>query len=412
MSIEHLLEQYQTAKLPNSTWLKPIRDRAIAEFEDLQLPALKDEQWKYTRAKAFVNERLVTAKNDTGLSQNQLPTALSQQCLVFIDGYFNAELSTAESCYVLSQQLDNDIVKNTLNTVADSKASGFMALNTAMMQDGYVIHVTKQTEQVIHVMFVNTQQHALTHQRNIIVVEPNCQAEVIEQHISINNDNHYLSNTVTEIQLQANAHLTLYKLQQESLNAQHLSSTYVTQQRDSVFKHFNIDFGGQHVRNWLQSDLNEQNAYAEFNGLYIVNDKQHIDNHTRVVHNAAHTNSNELYKGVLSGKCRGVFNGQVHIVEDAQKVNASQQNNNLLLSDGAEIDTKPQLEIYADDVKCAHGATIGQLDETALFYLQSRGVDRTTARNMLISGFAQAVIDMITNEQVNNYLTTELNKQL
>jgi Fe-S cluster assembly protein SufD len=407
MNIDEFIEQYTNVALPNNEHVKALRTAALAHVEELQLPAVKNEHWKYTRAKEFIKTdyQPSTEANNIAASIITKHKLTEGELIVFVDGHYSELLSNNNTLKPFSKNIDAAVVNTHLNTIAKINASGFSALNAAFMQDGVVLHATESVSQPIQILHINSHKKVMLHQRNLIVLEPNVELNIVEHYISTKTDNNYLNNIVTEICLMANARLTLTKIQQESRGAQHLSYTHVKQHRDSCFIHHNFDFGGQNVRNWLQSDLTEHNSYAEFNGLYKIDTDQHIDNHTRVEHLAAHTNSKEFYKGVLLNKCRGVFNGQVYIAQDAQKVNAEQQNNNLLLHDSAEIDTKPQLEIYADDVKCAHGATVGQLDNNAIFYLQSRGIDYRTARKMLIHGFAQEIIDILPKSMLTTYLT-------
>jgi Fe-S cluster assembly protein SufD len=254
-------------------------------------------------------------------------------------------------------------------------------------------------------LHVTTQQERLSTTRTVIVVEPMAEAQVIETYIGI--EQAYLSAAVTEVFVEANANLTLYKVQCESAKAYHFGGTYVKQARDARFIHHNFAFGGLLARCDIHCDLDNASE-CDLNGLYLGNQRQHLDNHTRINHLQPNAVSREMYKGVLAGRSRGVFQGRVVVAENAQKTDSQMNNRNLLLSDDAEADTKPQLEIYADDVKCSHGVTVGQLDEKSVFYLQSRCVDEETARNMLTFAFANEMVNKLTIKSLHDLVLTQV----
>jgi Fe-S cluster assembly protein SufD len=241
--------------------------------------------------------------------------------------------------------------------------------------------------------------------RNIVIAEEMAQAEVIETFVG--ESNAYLTASVTEVFVEKNAELSLYKMQSESEKAYHFGGTYVKQARDSRFNHHNFSFGSLLARNDVHTDLDVASE-CDLNGLYLGIKRQHIDNHTRINHLQPHAISHELYKGVLNQRARGVFQGRVFVAEDAQKTDSSMNNRNLLLSDDAEVDAKPQLEIYADDVKCAHGVTVGQLEEKSIFYLKSRGIDEETARNLLTFAFANEMVDKVKLKELHTMLLEQL----
>lgn len=413
MNVENYIAQYTSLKLTNPSWFNAARQSAIEKLEEIGLPAIKDENWKYTRTTLFSKNQFELTDRSGAISFEQIkPHILTDgDVLVFIDGFYSVEFSKSTVAMPLSSCFDNAIVKENLAKIAPL-ASGFMAINTAMIHEGLFLHINKTIDHPIQLLHINTQPNIFNYQRNLIVLEKNTQATVIETYLSLNDSANYFNNIVTEVKLANNANLTWYKIQNESLAAQHLCSVYAQQQRDSYFKHFNIDLGSLTTRNWLQSNLMAENANAAFDGLYLIAGQQHIDNHTRVEHLAPYTFSNEHYKGILADRGRGVFNGQVYIAKDAQKVTSEQQNDNLLLTQGTEIDTKPQLEIYADDVKCTHGATIGQLNPEALFYLQSRGLDPIEAKNSLTYGFAQDITGKISYKPLADYVGQQLHGAL
>ena len=241
------------------------------------------------------------------------------------------------------------------------------------------------------------------HPRNLVVMAEQSEATLIESYVGLD-DADYFTNAVTEISLADNAILKHYKVQQESLNAYHIGSLNAWQGKNSQLESHSVSLGGALVRNDIHSQLDAEGANIVMNGLYMTSGRQHVDNHTRVDHLKPHTYSTENYRGVLNDRSRAVFNGKVVVHKQAQKIDAHQNNANLLLSDDAEIDTKPELEIYADDVKCSHGATVGQLDENMLFYLRSRAIDEETARSLLTYAFADEVISKIEFMPIRNRL--------
>ncbi|MEE9287525.1 MAG: Fe-S cluster assembly protein SufD, partial [Gammaproteobacteria bacterium] len=285
-----------------------------------------------------------------------------------------------------------------LGQYADDKANGFAALNTAFMTDGAYINLPAGTyvQKPIHLLFLSTTHDnaLINYLRNLIVVGANAKVTIIESYVGLEGARN-LTNTVTEVALGSGSVLEHYKLQQESLTSFHIGSLHIRQSADSRMYSHSISLGGAIVRNDINTALTAEGAEVNLNGLYMASGRQHIDNHTRIDHASPHTRSNEVYKGVLDGHARGVFNGKVVVHEGAAKTDARQSNKNLLLSNTAEVDTKPQLEIYADDVKCSHGATVGHLDKDALYYLRTRGIDEDAATSLLTYAFADDVINHI-----------------
>jgi Fe-S cluster assembly protein SufD len=306
-------------------------------------------------------------------------------------------------------------VQQYLTRYAPYESNAFTALNTAFLQDGAFVSVPGGAllEIPVHILFVSTGMEAefISSPRNLIVAERNSQVSIIESHVSLS-DNVYFTNSVSEIVLGENAVVEYDKLQIESSRAYHIGSTHIQQERSSNFTSNAISLGGLLVRNNVSVVLDGEGAEATLNGLYLGTGVQHIDNHTTIDHAKPRCPSHELYKGILSGKSRGVFNGKIKVRKDAQKTDAKQTNKNLILSDEASVDTKPQLEIFANDVKCTHGATIGQLDEEAIFYLRSRGVDVDRARDLLIYAFASDVVDRIKVEPLRDLLHEMIHARL
>ncbi len=369
-------------------------------------PSPREEEWRYTNVsgiekKLFSPSLSLTAGDldSEWLKSYQLEDTWS---VVLVNGHFSAELSNLTdlpatvSVMSMADALvkQPDKVEKYLGAAADQSEHSFIAFNTAWFTDGLFVHVpAKQVlDKPIQLLHIVTGSDAMATTRNIIIADEMAEAKVIETFVGI--DNAYLTAAVTEVFVGSNADVTLYKMQSESDKAYHFGGSYIKQARDARFTHHNFAFGGLLARSDIHADLDHASE-CELNGLYLGVKRQHIDNHTRINHLKPYAISRELYKGVLDDRARGVFQGRVIVAIDAQKTDSQMNNRNLLLSDDAEVDTKPQLEIYADDVKCGHGVTVGQLDEKSIFYLQSRCVDEETARNMLTFAFANEMVDKI-----------------
>ncbi len=391
----------------NLAWLTTLRQEALSKFSAQGFPSLREEEWRYTNVSAI--EKKLFAPSAIGqvqetvskelISKYQLADAWS---VVLIDGHFCAELSVLEGlpetvtvmsmAEALAQQPDN--LEHYINQAVNNDEHNFVAFNSAWFTDGLFVHVPAKLvlEKPVQVLHLSTQGDLLASTRTVIVAEAMADIKVIETFVGL--DVAYLSAAVTEVFVGLNADVILYKMQCESDKAYHFGGIYVKQAKDARFTHHNFAFGALLARCDIHTDL-DLASECELNGLYLGINRQHIDNHTRINHLKPHGISRELYKGVLDNRARGVFQGRVIVAEDAQKTDSQMNNRNLLLSNDAEADTKPQLEIYADDVKCAHGVTVGQLDEKSIFYLQSRCIDEETARNMLTFAFANEMVDKI-----------------
>jgi Fe-S cluster assembly protein SufD len=291
---------------------------------------------------------------------------------------------------------------------APADGSPFTALNTAGFRDGGLVHVPAglDLERPVHFVYVTTPDAEGTaiHPRNLIVVERGGRASVIESYVTLAPDVVYWTNPVTEVAAAAGSWLEHTRIQRESERAYHVGLTHVDQQRDSHYRSFSMAMGGALARHNLHVRLNDENVETLMYGLYLTRGEQVVDNHTAIFHDQPNCRSWEVYKGVLDGRSRAVFNGKVFVRPEAQKTDAKQTNRNLLLSDLAKVDTKPQLEIFADDVRCTHGATVGRLDDVALFYARSRGVPREAAQRLLTYAFAAEVIEEVALEPVRNEL--------
>jgi Fe-S cluster assembly protein SufD len=285
-----------------------------------------------------------------------------------------------------------------------------------MIREGGFVHIAANTElsQPVHLLFVATEDAAasVTHPRNLIVVDRGARAAVVESYVTLAPGSTYWSNPVTEVAVGANAWLEHTRIERESEQAYHTGSTYVDQQRDSHYRSFSMAMGGALARHNLHSRLNAENVETLLYGLYFARGEQLVDNHTTIYHDYPNCRSWEVYKGVLEGRSRAVFNGKVLVQPEAQKTDAKQTNRNLLLSDAARVDTKPQLEIFADDVKCTHGATVGRLDDIALFYARSRGVPAAEALRLLTYAFAAEVIAEVTLAPVREELERLVRERL
>lgn len=409
-------------------WIESARRGAFERFAEMGFPGPRDEGWKYTRVTPIEKRAFRSMpKSCVGLVPEDLEhfffASLPCHRLVFVNGQYTPQLSKpgalpeATNVASIGQTLasDPDRLEPYLGRYADSGAHGFAALNTAFMEDGAFLYFPRDTvlEHPVHLLFVATTQdeELFANPRNLIVAEQGSEATVIESFVSLGGSG-YFTNALTEVVVGDNAGLTHYKVQQESIDAFHIATLQVQQRRDSRFTSHSVSFGGALVRNDLNAVLDAEGTQCTLNGLYMAAGRQHVDYHTRIDHMKPFGTSRERYKGILSGRSRGVFNGLTYVHPGAQKTDASQSNDNLLLSRDAEVDTKPQLEIYADDVKCSHGATVGQLDDDMIFYLRARGIEAQAARGLLTYGFARDVIDHMHLAAVRNAVEEALLTQL
>ena len=398
-------------------WLKQQRADALEQFTSTGFPAARDEDWRYTQVSALAKTLFLPAQQSASIAVDaewlknyQLADAWS---IVLVDGFFSAELSVLDGLPVgfvvssltqaLAEPASAALLTDKLNQAVNVDENGFVAFNSAYFSDGVWVHIpAKQVlAKPIQIVHVATQSAVAINSRTVIVADEQSEAQLIETFVGL--EGAYVSVSVAEVFVGQNADVTLYKVQVESEKALHFGGTYVKQARDARFRHDNFALGGLLARSDVHTNL-DQASECELNGLYLGVKRQHIDNHTRINHLKPHGISRELYKGVLDDKARGVFQGRVVVAEDAQKTDSQMNNRNLLLSNDAEADTKPQLEIYADDVKCGHGVTVGQLDEKSIFYLQSRCVDEETARNMLTFAFANEMVDKVKIKSLHDVI--------
>ena len=390
-------------------WLARFRRESLDRFESLGFPTMKNEDWHFTSV-APIADRVFHPGEPKTLSHEvlasfQLPV-LSGPVVTFVNGHYSAELSTKldeasgisfESTANAIQRGSGESLRQQLGTIALPASSAFTALNSAFFRDGAVLRLAANTvaDAPIHLVFIAAGgDGSVSHSRNLIVADAYSQATIVESYVTLG-DAESFTNVVTEVSLGEGARLSHYKLQSESPRAFHVGTIQARQARNSWYESFSFATGADLSRTNVYTILDGDSAECVLNGLYLADGTQHMDHQTYVEHVAPNCPSHELYKGILDGRSHGVFNGKVYVHPEAQKTDGKQSNNNLLLSSHARVDTKPQLEIFADDVKCTHGATVGRLDETALFYLRSRGIGMTMARQLLTYAFAADVLERL-----------------
>jgi len=399
-------------------WVVRVRRAALERFRQTGFPSTRDEEWKYTSVATIEKQPFIALPNGASPKSvnmaevNSLTFAgFPGHLFVFVNGRHSPALSATgrlPAGVTLSSLADAlernpDALEPLLSH--DRHQTVFGALNTAFMADGVYLHVPRgvAVEEPIHLLFLATAQSAAIYPRNLIVADAGAKATIIE-HYTGRDGVAYFTNAVTQIIAADSATIEHCKLQQETLQAFHIGGIHAAQSRDSSFISHSIAFGASLARNDVTTAFDAEGCSATLNGLYLVGGKQHVDHHTRVDHAKPNGKSREYYRGVLDGASRGVFNGKVVVYPGAQRTDAQQANHNLLLSRDAEVDTKPQLEIYADDVKCTHGATVGRLDDAQIFYLRSRGFEEPIARTLLTYAFAHDVIERIRIASVRTRL--------
>ncbi|MDB4906737.1 MAG: FeS assembly protein SufD [Gemmatimonadetes bacterium] len=408
---------HQAAAAP--AHVSELRRKGIERFAALGFPTTRNEDWHFTSVSPIAEHdftMLVEASGDVRKThiEQYLFCPNDWYALVFVNGRFAPELSTIAELPagvtvmpLAKAYVDAPELVSRIGTQVDAETQAFSALNSAFMLDGSVVHIEKDVEltRPIHLVYV-TDPHAakgMTHPRNLIVSDANSRATVIESYVSVGSAT-YFTNAVTEVSVAQGATLHHYKIQRESARAFHVGTIQVEQARDSHYFSFSFATGAQLSRTNVYTLLAGEGCGATLNGLYMLDDAQHGDHQTLIVHREPNCYSRELYKGVLDAQSHGVFNGKVYVHPEAQKTDGKQTNKVLLLSERAQIDAKPQLEIFADDVKCTHGATVGQLDQVSLFYMKSRGVGNELARRLLTYAFAADVIETLEQPSVRDEL--------
>ena len=407
-------------------WLQEIRERGASRFVELGFPTVRNEEWRFTSVSPIANAELSLAPASVALSEAELESFLYSDAphrLVFVNGRFAQALSRTSGLpegvqFGSLAQLapTHGDVERLLGREADIDTRAFAALNSAFASDGGFVSVPDGVVldaplQLLFASVAPAQATTMSHPRTLLVLGANSQARVVETYVG-HQGHKYFTNAVTEVFVGEHAVLDHYKVQEESVDAFHVASMHVRAARGANFSSHSFALGGKLVRNDAIVTLAGEGAECTLNGLYVADGDRLVDNHTSIDHAQPHCPSHEIYKGIIGGKARAVFNGKIIVRQDAQKTNAKQTNRALLLSDDATINTKPQLEIFADDVKCTHGAAIGQLDEDALFYLRARGLTLQEARDMLIHAFAGDILERVKIPPLRVALESELYAQL
>ena len=403
-------------------WLRELRERAASRFAAAGFPTVRQEAWRFTNVGPIADatwrlaEKIPT--NAAELAE-RVRIADAEARLVILNGHFSPELSdvAVRTAGLVAGSLAMAVTHNRpesafLTEVWDH--TPFIALNTAFAEDGafVVIPAGAVVERPIHIIVINGGAgRSMAHPRTLIAAGANSQVRIAQTFLGAAGEAHF-TNAVTDVVLGENAHVDLYTDQRETDTAYHVAALNAHLQRDAVFRSRTVTLGGKLLRNDILTVLDGEGAHCALDGCYLVDGNRLVDNHTTIDHASPHCTSHELYKGILDGKARAVFNGRIIVREDAQKTDAKQTNRALLLSDEAQINSNPQLEIFADDVKCTHGAAIGQMDEEALFYLRARGLTLKDARDMLIHAYAGEVLEGISIEPLRLQLERELFMQL
>ena len=409
---------------PAAPWLDLVRNSAMDRFEQLNFPTVREEEWKYTNLAALAKENFepATSGDETvDVSRFTYPETAGAH-LVVVNGFLRDDLSdtTALGDVVATDLFGavNDarytkIIRKYLARNAGYHNNGLAALNTAFVQSGVFVLVPKNVklETPVQITFVGGTPNSATFPRVLVVAEENSSATLIENFVA-GDEERYFTNAIAEVVLKDGAHLEHYRLQRESKRAFHVSTTSAELGRASRYDTTSINLGAQLARHDVSVVMDHEGAETSVDGLYVVGGDQHTDTHSVIDHKQPHCTSHQLYKGILDDNGRAVFNGKIFVREGAQKTDAMQTNKNLLLSEKARVDTKPQLEIYADDVKCAHGAAVGQIEPEELFYLETRGIGPELGRSLLTYGFAEEVIAKIKLDSIRVELDQIVLKQL
>ncbi|MGH8509581.1 MAG: Fe-S cluster assembly protein SufD [Gammaproteobacteria bacterium] len=420
----HYMEELARAEAglvgADSGWFKAARRRALTNFGRIGFPTPKDEEWKYTNVAPIESRSFRLAERlRNGLDVAELDRLRQVEAheLIFVNGHYSAQLSRLASLPAgvsvapLSEALPQDSLQEHIERQAAEPGNGFAALNAALLSDGVHIRVgagiTLKT--TLHLLFINTAPDGPTASFPRVFIEAgaNSRVLIIEHYAGITSDE-YFTDALTEINAGPGATVEHYKWQMEGARGYHIGQMFIHQQRESRVTSYSLSFGAALARHDIAVRLAGEGAGVSLNGLYMAEGRQHVDHHTSIDHQQPRTSSAEYYKGVLAGYARGVFDGKVVVREGAQKTDANLTNKNLLLSEHAEMDTKPELQIYADDVKCSHGATVGQLDEDALFYLRARGIEYPQATALLTYAFADDLVARIAIEPMREAIERQL----
>lgn len=426
---EEAFRQATQGRAPDEpSWLQSLRENSFAQFERAGFPDVKQEEWKYTNVASIAKANFVPVleSNGTAVSRDGDHSGLTpflyeearESRLVFVNGMFREDLSakSAWPANVVAMDLRAALANSQHEAIVREYlehpvlANGFAALNTALFTSGLFLRIPRGVSLAtpIHLLFIGEgsteSSPPAAFPRVIIVAEENSSATIIESYASPGEDGVYLTNAIVDLSLADGARVQHYKIQRESMGAFHIATTRAELGPNSGYYTTAINFGAGLSRHDIHVQMDHEGAECAVDGLYMVGESQHTDTHSVIDHRQPRCTSRQLYKGILDGQSRAVFNGKVFVRHGAQQTDAQQTNKNLLLSTQAQVDTKPQLEIYADDVKCTHGAAVGQLEEEELFYLESRGINPGLAKNMLTYGFAEEVIERIKIDSIRRQL--------
>ncbi len=418
---DRLYSEFETVKNSLLGSLQ-IREQAMESFLKQGIPNRKSEEYKYVNIDLVLKGEFAFSTDKTTTCEQIKHTKFLKDAIdiVIENGVFIEDLSNIKSLpkglqvINITDASSNETFSKQYSKYADVNADTFIALNTALAKGGVFIHVAKGTviETPIHIINISsTKENLIINSRNLIVVEPNAQVKFIESFETVDSSAKTFNNSMTEIVIDENAIVDYYKIQDENENGYLINTTQVYQKKQSVFSTNTITLSGSLVRNNLNIVLDDEHIETHLNGLYLTSGNQVVDNHTLVDHRKPNCNSNELYKGIIEDKSSATFNGKIYVRKDAQKTNAFQSNKNILLSDEGTINTKPQLEIYADDVKCSHGTSTGKLDADKIFYLRARGLSETSAKKLLMHAFASEVVDTLKIEALREYVEEKIAKR-
>jgi Fe-S cluster assembly protein SufD len=404
--LEAFTEFAKRAEGGKLVWLRNLREEAFSRFCETGFPTTHDEDWRFTNVSAIAQTPFSLVRTPATVSESDVKAWTLEGAaarLVFVDGHFVRGLSSlcSKPEDIIVASLKEVIAKNTawleghLGRYLDVRRDPFCALNTAFAEEGAFVRIPRgvSLDGPIHLLFISTERDVplMLHPRNLLLVGREAQAEIIEEYVSLDAGT-VLSNSATELVADENSTVSHFMVEREHPTAFNVSTLRIQQERSANVASHSVLLGGGLVRNNVHPVLAGEGGECLINGLFVGNGRQHLDNYMYVEHSSPHSTSRQFYNGILDGAAHGVFHGRIVVHKNAQKTDAKQTNRNLLLSDKAQIDTKPQLEIYADDVKCTHGATIGQLEDNALFYLRSRGIDEASARRFLLAAFANECV--------------------
>lgn len=418
-TIENIKERFHELQSDSDGKLKSLEQNAFDAFNRMGIPTAKHEEWKYTRIGSVFNKEFELKPGGTAITSNdveavRLPGYEEANELFFINGFYSPELSVIRSKELVVQPLQQasvneyaDIVSKHLGHSGRYAKDGIHALNSAFMHEGIFIHIGqgKITEHPVYIYYITDAREAniLSQPRNLVHISERAEVEMAETHYTLGVSESF-TNQVLEVIVERDAMVSYYKIQNDAGHSNHVCTTHFRQTGKSYIHAVTISLSGGIVRNNLNIALEAEHAEAHLYGLYFLKGDSHVDNHTIVDHVKPNCMSNELYKGIIDDNATAVFNGKIYVQPQAQKTNAYQSNKNILLSDGASVNTKPQLEIFADDVKCSHGCTVGRLDEEGLFYLRSRGINEDIARSLLVHAFAIDILEHIKPAALRNYV--------